>query len=528
MRNWIAAGGALVGASLVVPAAGAKEIGAVEVCGASACREIGASAARAFGAGPYGTSSPVSEVPAASPQSYYVVRFYARDGRRLFEAFRSYFVAAPGLLRPEDERGQAQAWGRAGARQAAALRRATRGLDPYAPPRLTSVRVGAHPSREPAAYASLLGLRRLPGSPPTGRSIYITLHWRGRNPWSAQELFVYYPRQRILFGANGYVRVPEELAVGIEREAAGLPPTTPADPFPWATVALATGALALGVGPLGLVLASRRRRLAHARAVGLGTTFVTFALVLAGAAAAKEIASLQVCRPTGCRSVSPNAALRVASRRGLRLDSSRAPEPGSHYRVRIGYADERGRIVAHTRAWFVPGSGAWLADDESGGFAGWSQPAPRELARLRAAARGLKPFPAPEARAVFLGTHRAADPAPYLALLGPLAEVGLPRETESALVVQILWKHPNPWSVEGSLLSYLPRAHVLLRPDGRVRISPPLAERLRREAAGLPPVPAAAFPSSTTAASAGGTIAATFLEPGFVRRRAAGVRTLPT
>jgi hypothetical protein len=112
---------------------------------------------------------------------------------------------------------------------------------------------------------------------------------------------------------------------------------------------------------------------------------------------------------------------------------------------------------------------------------------------------------------------------PYLKLLGPLEQVGVPRTAESPTTISLYWAGTNPWSNAGALIQYLPMAGVVIRSDGYYRAPGSIADRAKRELAGLPPTtPGGTFPWSLLSAVLGGlaAIAAATTFVAWRRRRA--------
>ena len=117
------------------PAAGAKEVGSLALCGTDGCHAVkGSEAKRDF------ENGATDAQPPARAESFLELRvkIRAHEGERI-PGFSLRYLPAAGLLRGVDERGYA-AWTRPGPTLAAALERAARGLRPKPAALLGSLR----------------------------------------------------------------------------------------------------------------------------------------------------------------------------------------------------------------------------------------------------------------------------------------------------------------------------------------------------------------------------------------------------
>ena len=239
-------------------------------------------------------------------------------------------------------------------------------------------------------------------------------------------------------------------------------------------------------------------------------------LGLAPAALAKELSLTAVCGPGGCKAISP--AVKV----GHEGFAPAAVPVGSYYVLRVGFGDG-GKIFQRSEMYFAASPGAVVAKDAAGPTDGWGALPGKAAARVRDAAAGLKPYTIGRPTHAYLGGHRAVDPEPYLGLLGSLERVGVPRTAESPTTISLYWAGTNPWSNAGALIQYLPKAGVVIRSDGYYRAPGSIADRARRELAGLPPtVPGGVFPWGLLAAGLGSlaAVAAATMFVAWRRRRA--------
>jgi LPXTG-motif cell wall-anchored protein len=117
------------------PAAGAKEVGSLALCGTDGCHGVkGSQAKRDFENGAREAQPPAQ----AEPFLELRVRIRAHEGERI-PGFSLRYLPTAGLLRSTDERGGA-AWTRPAPALAAALRQAARGLRPKPAALLGSLR----------------------------------------------------------------------------------------------------------------------------------------------------------------------------------------------------------------------------------------------------------------------------------------------------------------------------------------------------------------------------------------------------
>jgi hypothetical protein len=226
-------------------------------------------------------------------------------------------------------------------------------------------------------------------------------------------------------------------------------------------------------------------------------------LVLPSAAAAKgplEEGSLLLCGPQGCRSIDDRGTLDGLSDTLWRDPAQGAGQPAApaaYYELRF---DGTPRELA---AYFVPAADRLAVRPSVRLGVGWVETPQATAAGLEQLARGLAPFPAPRLVRVYLDPGRAADPAPYLALLGPLAKGAYPSATTARVTLDLVSAEPSPWTPRGAhaLLTYAPEEHVILGDEaGWRRVPRELAALIERDAAAAP-VEDAAPPSAPDVAA---------------------------
>jgi hypothetical protein len=230
------------------------------------------------------------------------------------------------------------------------------------------------------------------------------------------------------------------------------------------------------------------------------------ALLVPGAARAKLTGDLRMCGLSGCRMIE-----RHLSHDGWPLlgavstwPSNAGPAPpGPFYRLTIVPLDERGRpdLARESQPVYLVPTARRSRNEDGWGGVYWSrfEALPPKLA---AAARVLRPFPAPRLTRVVVGNRAAADPHSYLRLFrlpvrrervrdpaGPRPGVEpTTREIVSYwervrrlfLPILVESRRITPWSDPMTSL-WIGRRHDMLLRDGElVRVPHALAERVRR------------------------------------------------
>jgi hypothetical protein len=239
----------LAPALALAPGAAAKGPFMLDVCGSSGCTQIsseGDDDDLVFGLLDLVYNPPVDAVGSAPPPApYYELGFTFEGG----EKQQLFLVPGAGFLRT------AATWVRLGAGELAGYERLAAGLEPWPRPELERVRVDGREAADPAPYEGLLGALEPAGWPEEpGELIEIEPDFGRATPWTANRLR-YFPADRLLWREDEILRVPEELARAIGRDAglaANLPPAATAPSaaeagdgtgFPWALIlAVAAGA----------------------------------------------------------------------------------------------------------------------------------------------------------------------------------------------------------------------------------------------------------------------------------------------
>jgi hypothetical protein len=206
------------------------------------------------------------------------------------------------------------------------------------------------------------------------------------------------------------------------------------------------------------------------------TTFVLAALLVAASpAAAKGPVTVKVCGQVDCITIrddftdphGPGGTLVNTDS----LDFAAAPAPNAYYTLEIA-----GDWMDRELSYFVPAGGVlrvgsnWLALHE------------KDVASMRAATRGLAPFPPPRLTRALVDGRPAANAAPYFALLGTLPTADYPPALARKVEIVLRADRPNPWTAVRRPLEYYPRLNLVHRQVEWLSVPPRLAAVIERDA----------------------------------------------
>lgn len=239
---------ALAAALALPPASQAKTLTSATVCGPDACTTVtDRNDLGALISSIERDESATSE--AASPAPFYKVHYKLGDG-----GFDVFYVPAAQKARPVDSTGIT--WWDLEPAAAEAFGRATKGLAPFASPRLRSVTVVGRKVKDPDAYLFLFDrLSAALVAPATaGKWVEIQVVPDRPNPWIGEAQILTHQQGTNVINDNGPRRLPHGKAAQIER-AAGLPVTAGAG-FAWRAPAVG---LALVAAALAVAFALARR-----------------------------------------------------------------------------------------------------------------------------------------------------------------------------------------------------------------------------------------------------------------------------
>ena len=204
------------------------------VCGADACRTFTDRATLEQIPGGEATR------PLGRPSPYYRVEIVTRAPGEEPHSFFSYYVPAANAM-AWSENGLVRLHPIFGPEANGVMRRLTRGLEPFGPPRIVSAQVGGRKVPGSAAQ-TYLGLFDPRAAAPLAESpadwIGIELRSRAGSPWTdGSPDLVYSPSTNLLEQGGRRVELSADVAVDVEA-ARELAPSR-GSRFPWLTVALA-------------------------------------------------------------------------------------------------------------------------------------------------------------------------------------------------------------------------------------------------------------------------------------------------
>ena len=209
MKRLVAMAAAALLLAPAAPAFGKEELRALSVCGPELCnivRDTGliADLDRFFASGERTGPPPL--------ESFYGIDTVTSGGA----TGAGEFFPTAGVLRWRPPSGEAR-WLDLPTRVAASLRRAGAGAGPYEPG-VTHATVGGKPAKGAAGYADLFDDVQA-STPPSGETIPLILRFRavGRSPWPAR--YRYAPSTDTLVSEGRAMRVSDETASLIERDA---------------------------------------------------------------------------------------------------------------------------------------------------------------------------------------------------------------------------------------------------------------------------------------------------------------------
>jgi hypothetical protein len=223
-------------------------------------------------------------------------------------------------------------------------------------------------------------------------------------------------------------------------------------------------------------------------------TSLAICLVLPSAAAAKiglDEGSLLLCGPEACLPIDDSGTLESLARAlwgEPGLGAEPPADPAAYYELRFTGSP---RELA---AYLVPSSGMLLVGPNVRAGVGWTATPPAAAAGLGQLHGGLEPFPEPTVVRVDLEPGYAADPAPYLALVGSLPEGSYPSAKTPRVSLDLVTADPSPWTPRGAhvQLSYAPEERAVLGDAGWRAVPPELAALIERDSAAAPPAAATA------------------------------------
>ena len=235
----------LVAAALVLaPAAPAKELLGMQLCGASGCAtDKDKSLAGLMRSGPLGGDG--QAIAPAAPGKWYRVYALAGDHGKVYGKMPLYWVPSGDSLVLPGDNAQTPTWQRPNANWRAVLTRLAAKVEPFAAPTLTAVRLNGDAASDPQSYLSLFTVgEKATTYPKDVDSIQIVLESKRRTPWTDGNYLALYPKSNLLVRDGQLVSIPVTVSdavvdgVSLDRR----------DAFPWISLLVGLAVIVLVLG----------------------------------------------------------------------------------------------------------------------------------------------------------------------------------------------------------------------------------------------------------------------------------------
>jgi hypothetical protein len=228
------------------------------------------------------------------------------------------------------------------------------------------------------------------------------------------------------------------------------------------------------------------------RRAALVVTAVAAALSLAPTAGAKGPLDLQICGASDCRTFHDRTHWRLVT--GVldvygAFSFARTSEPARYYELRIKGPGMEEWLGEDRAIYFVPSRGVVRSPST------WIRPRAALLRSLRAAVRGLRPWPLPTPTRVTVN-GRTAEPAAYEALLGVLQGAEPAPDLGDPVEIRFFFARATAWTTSRRPIRYFPAQNIIHRDTEWFRPPSELARRIERDA-GLTPRRAAPPPNGS-------------------------------
>jgi hypothetical protein len=196
----------------------------------------------------------------------------------------------------------------------------------------------------------------------------------------------------------------------------------------------------------------------------------------------------RACGSNGCTSIFNGLFLVPAN--GPTARTTGAPPLGPFYVLEpSNYAVEEQveeSVGPTTPAFFVPGQGVVRARPDAGQLTqqAWIRLSASRLAELRAALRGLQPFPPPRLTEVVIAGREAGDPQAYKAVYDDFQAAPEPDPVSRGEPISVALRsgERSPWTDGHNRIAYYPELGLLLRDGEWVRPSADLVARIENPA----------------------------------------------
>jgi hypothetical protein len=219
------------------------------------------------------------------------------------------------------------------------------------------------------------------------------------------------------------------------------------------------------------------------RRAALVVIVVAAVLALAPTAWAKGPIDLEICGASDCRTFHDRTHWRLVT--GVldlygAFSFARTAEPAPYYELRIEGPGMEEWLGEDRAMYFVPSRGVVRTPST------WIKPRPALLRSLRAAVRGLRPWPRPELTRVTVN-GRSADAASYEFLLGYLPVAEPAPELGDPVEIRVFFERMTAWTTARRSIQYFPTQRILHRDTEWFGLPGDAARRLEADAGLVPP-----------------------------------------
>jgi hypothetical protein len=197
---------------------------------------------------------------------------------------------------------------------------------------------------------------------------------------------------------------------------------------------------------------------------------------------------IRVCGSNGCKSIFNG--LFIVAANSPKAAATGAPPVGPFYVLEPSNYKAAEQVEESfgptTPAFFVPGQGVVRARPDAGQLTqqAWIRIPEGREAKLRAALRGLEPFPPPHLTEVLIAGRRAGDPRAYQEVydVSQVAPEPSPLGRGDPIGVVLRSDEPSPWTDGHNRVAYYPDLGLLTRDGQWVRPSLDLVDRIENPA----------------------------------------------
>jgi hypothetical protein len=235
----------VIAALALAPAASAKEILGLQLCGADGCATDKHPTMMEGPAGPL--SADAQSATPAKLGAWFRGSVLMGDHGKVYGRMPFYFVPDGSRIALPGNAGQTTAWEYATGQTKATLEALAARLKPFPTPTITRVSLNARNAEDPQSYARIYTVGgKAEGYPSDLNSIQVVLESKARTPWTDGNYVVLYPKARLLVRDGQIVSIPGDVA---DAAAAGQSLDL-GRAFPWVSLLVGLAVIALVAGLL--------------------------------------------------------------------------------------------------------------------------------------------------------------------------------------------------------------------------------------------------------------------------------------